>query len=1099
MMSSQEQGIPLRHQPDDVGYRLIELPPDLQHLLESETAPVLTLESSPNSAILRTPDKAYSLRQKNTSNAVIILSSNTSSADGQSSLAAISTIHETVELDPYHEKDVSSAGNVKHTDITKAQFGTDPTWPPSYRLECDSSSSLTSLSDEEFEDVPLAKRQKLEDSSDDDDVEFEDVVAPVAPAPDVPVTSGDLELTLNRDTRISLTNQFADKRGPTKRERMVRNATHCIHVMCLLWHNAVRNSWLCDAEAQAIMISHLPPKLWDEVERWRQNSGLVKLPQRAPTASGKGKSKAKAKRPNERPARDWGSSADRLEEGMVDMSHGDPLFRLMQCLVPWWKQRFSVRRPGLRKWGYMALDRLDRLTKAHKAEEYDPERFGERVATLADFRRSAQECQGSRDVGAQLFTCLLRGLGIEARLVASLQPLGFGWNKLEEAEPEKSTDGVKSEENDVKLPVTKARKKTTAKATKNAPQSKVKSQEAKRPRPSRASKASNASLDVNSDELELEYQDTDDESVVELQVTPRKAQSSTKQFDQDLDYPHYWTEVLSPVTRKYLPVDALVKKVVGTNRDLIESLEPRGGKAEKARQIMAYVVGYSSDGTAKDVTVRYLKKQMFPGRTKGARMPPEKVPIYNRHGKVKRYELFDWFKSAMSGYRRGDRKHPLTEDDDAEDGTDLKPAKPEKKEIKEGEETLQYYKQSKEFALERHLKREEALRPGAVAVKIFKNKAKGGKIEEEPVYSRKDILNVKSAETWHKQGRAPLPGERPLKKVPYRAATLNRRREILEAEAATGEKVLQGLYSFEQTDWIIPPPIKDGVIPKNEYGQVKWSTPLLITTLILMMSRNIDLFVEHMCPRGAVHVPFRGAIRVCKRLQIDYAEAVVDFEFGHRMAVPVIQGVVVAEEYHDQVMEELAKDEVEKKRKEDEKRRKTALGQWRKFLMGMRIVERIRQEYGHIDENVSVFGHNKGATIHKPTSKLEDEEMAGGFLPEGYEEDEEQEQAAHQTSSFFPVVDEDDPGGDGDLIMENHQAETLSRDERNSQSPQRQVDNSTRSKAKAKAKPKAKEKPAVRRQPARGRATRARRQTFSEQEEDDEDDDDAWQGESDDD
>jgi sister chromatid cohesion protein DCC1 len=115
-MASQDQGIPLRHQPDDVGYRLIELPPDLEHLLESDTAPVLTLESSATSAILRTPDKAYSFRQKNTSNALILLSAvpSSESEPGQS-LTAISTIHETVELDPYHERDASTAGSARTT------------------------------------------------------------------------------------------------------------------------------------------------------------------------------------------------------------------------------------------------------------------------------------------------------------------------------------------------------------------------------------------------------------------------------------------------------------------------------------------------------------------------------------------------------------------------------------------------------------------------------------------------------------------------------------------------------------------------------------------------------------------------------------------------------------------------------------------------------------------------------------------------------------------------------------------------------------------------------------------------------------------------
>ncbi|KAG5980610.1 hypothetical protein E4U55_003835 [Claviceps digitariae] len=888
-------------------------------------------------------------------------------------------------------------------------------------LEADdeSTSSLTSLSDEDFEDVPLTKRRKVgakksseEDDDDDDDdgedFEFEDVAAPEADS-SVPVVSGDLELTLNKDTRLSLTNVYGDRKGPSKRERKVRNATHCMHVLLLLWHNAVRNSWLCDAQVQATMISHLPPRMWEEVERWRLNSGLVKRPR--PTDAAKGtettrkKNGARGKR-DLRKSRDWNEAAKKLEEGAVDMSHGDPLFRLMQSLTAWWKQRYKINASGLRKWGYMSLERLDKMTRAYKEDFADQDRFGERIADLEEFQRCACVCRGSRDIGAQLFTALLRGLGIEARMVASLQPLGFGWNKLEDAEAE--TD--KSEENASHT----APKRVQSSSNKSPAKRKTKSRRtsaASKPGPKQKGsrpELTGGSLSDEGDTLKTEYPDTDDESIISVDLTPRKDKSTARKYDSDLGYPHYWTEVLSPVTNKYLPVDPIVKNIVATNRELVESFEPRGQKADKARQVISYVVGYSSDGTAKDVTVRYLKRQITPGRTKGVRMPIEKTPIYSRNGKVKRYEEFDWFKAAMSGYGRGGRAHPITEVDEEEDSTDLKPAKAEKKVVKEGEETLQFYKESKEFVLERHLKREEALKAGARPVKKFRNKAKRKKAgaedaeeEEEDVYLRSDVVQVKSAETWHKQGRAPLVGEQPLKRVPYRAATLNRRREILETEAATGEKVLQGLYSHEQTDWIIPPPIENGVIPKNEYG-------------------NIDLFAEHMCPQGAVHVPFRGVVKVCKRLKIDYAEAVVDFEFGHRMAVPVIHGVVIAEEHHDEVMAELEKDEAERRRKEDEKRRKAALGMWRKFIMGLRIVERIRQDYGEVDESVSVFGHSRvvgstSAAAAAPAAAAadhDDKEMAGGFLPEGYEE--EGEDGPNHASSFFPVGDEEGEGDEDD-------------------------------------------------------------------------------------
>jgi xeroderma pigmentosum group C-complementing protein len=873
----------------------------------------------------------------------------------------------------------------------------------------DDSSSLTSLSDGDFEDVPAVKRRKPdsspskadvqrsdeEDDDDDDELEFEDVHNYHMDVSNAPGPSGDLQLTLITDNRVDLTNPFARK-GPSKLERKLRVSTHCMHIQFLMWHNAVRNLWLCDPELQGLLISHVPPSLWDEIERWRRNSGLEvpkEPPKKTPATKHSGKAKAMggarggARGGVTEPSRDWGNAAERLERGAVDLSHGDPLFRLMKALSAWWKKRFRVTAPGIRKWGYMSLQRLDKVIKGWKEAPDDSGLFGERIESLENFRECAQECAGSRDVGAQLYTAMLRGLGLDARMVASLQPLGFGWNKLEDAEPEREGSSIKT---------------TPIKASASDSSANITSKPAQRKK-SVSTRTRGKVEPPGSDEgesFELLAEDSDNESVVEVpETTPKK----TWTYDKDLDFPHYWTEVLSPVTSKYLSVDPLVKSIVATNRELVEAFEPRGAKADKARQVMAYLVGFSQDGTAKDVTVRYLKKQLFPGRTKGVRMPIEKIPVHNRKGKIARYEQFDWFRAVMRGYERGTKDRPITETDELEQSTDLKPAQPAKKEMKEGEETLQYYKQSKEFVLERHLKREEALLPTAEPVRMFKIKVKGTEGIEEPVYSRKDVVQVKSAETWHKQGRAPLPGQDPLKTAPYRAATTNRRREIAEAEARSGQKVLQGLYSFDQTDWIIPPPIKNGIIPKNDYG-------------------NIDLFAEHMCPEGAVHVPYRGCKAVCKRLGIDYAEAVVDFEFGNRMAVPVIQGVVIAVEYHDQVMEELAKDEAERSRKEDEKRRKKALGTWRKFLMGLRIVERVQRD--HRDEqNLLRDAADDPGNTENPDP--EDEDLGGGFLPGGFDMEEDTGTGSHRMSGFFAVAGED--GTDDEDVLEVDHGEASNR------------------------------------------------------------------------
>ncbi len=141
----------------------------------------------------------------------------------------------------------------------------------------DDESSLSSLSDDQFEDVPNAKRQEIDEDS-DEDMEFEDVETYAAPGPSAPAPSGDLELTLTKNPRISLTNPYGTKKGPSKIERLVRVATHQAHVMFLMWHNALRNSWLCDKELQELLVKQLPPTIEQQVEKWRRDSGLPSKP-----------------------------------------------------------------------------------------------------------------------------------------------------------------------------------------------------------------------------------------------------------------------------------------------------------------------------------------------------------------------------------------------------------------------------------------------------------------------------------------------------------------------------------------------------------------------------------------------------------------------------------------------------------------------------------------------------------------------------------------------------------------------------------------------------------------------------------------------------
>lgn len=346
---------------------------------------------------------------------------------------------------------------------------------------------------------------------------------------------------------------------------------------------------------------------------------------------------------------------------------------------------------------------------------------------------------------------MIRGLGIEARLVASLQPVGFGWAKNEEASDKRrqapqvpkmdDADEVLdlSEESD--SPIKPPARKSPEKLGKNVDGD-------HRPRGVRRTP-----MDLLEDSVgdgEEGIQSDDDASIIDITPsTPRKR--ANMKYDRDMPYPTYWTEVISPITREIIPVDPMIlTPAVATNPEHLAQFESRGAKVDKAKQVFGYIMAYSTDGTAKDVTTRYLKRHMWPGRTKGVRIPVEKVPVYNRRGKIKHYEDYDWFKSVVSGYSRTADMRTVA--DEIEEAKDLKAVKPEKKESKASEDTLQGFKNSAEYVLERHLRREEALRPGSKPVKTFST-GKGDKAKEEPVYRRNDVEICRTGESWHKEGR----------------------------------------------------------------------------------------------------------------------------------------------------------------------------------------------------------------------------------------------------------------------------------------------------------------------------------------------------------
>ena len=851
----------------------------------------------------------------------------------------------------------------------------------------DDDNSLSSVDTDVFEDVlPVVAPSPSNSRSDEEnDIAWEDAISPNHPSLASRCTAhetSDLEITLNDGSaHKSETITSNSKKAPSKIEREIRLSVHCMHVQCLLFHNLVRNGWACDGKAQEILVSQVPPSVSTQWKKWQQASGLSPV---STSSQGKRNSGVAVKAVHKRRGqREWNKPALEQQNGNADESHSDPSIRFLKVLAAYWRKRFVVNASGLRKQGYKPLHVLEKELASWKRKASKARSDGEVVGDLDTFRERAQSCEGSRDLSSQLFLTLTRGLGFEARLVASLQPLGYGWATSENATGKdiesRSEDTTAEQNSDQSQPGESVHPESASNSPHIAPSSSSKKAQAERPRKSLLNgrnKHKPINIDKSSEEsptvdesVDSSEPDADSDSIVDITPQFPNPRRRTK-HDRDMPSPSYWVEVISPTTNQVYPVDPLsLSHPVATKYEHFGQFEPRGLRADKAKQVFAYVVSYSKDGTAKEVTTRYLKRRTWPGRTKGVRLPVQKVPVFDRKGKVKRYEHYDWFKRVMSCYERP--HHSRTTVDDIEDAKDLEPAKQATKRTGVSEDSLQAYKSSSTFVLERHLRREEALRPNAEPVRMFKS-GKGEKQKDEPVFLREDVEICRTAESWHKEGRGVKVDEVPMKSVPVRAVTVNRKREVEEAQREGGGKLMQGMYAKHQTDWIIPPPIRDGIIPKNAYG-------------------NMDCFVPSMVPQGAVHVPLRQTVKICRRLEIDFAEAVTGFEFGHRIAVPVISGVVVAECNGKAVISEWDKDEEERRIKESGKRERQALAMWRKLLLGLRVLQRVDEEYGEqalatardevnpfVNQRKAGRKRNDSESISHSQSSVEDTALSGG-------------------------------------------------------------------------------------------------------------------------
>ncbi|XP_021344042.1 DNA repair protein complementing XP-C cells-like [Mizuhopecten yessoensis] len=134
------------------------------------------------------------------------------------------------------------------------------------------------------------------------------------------------------------------------------------------------------------------------------------------------------------------------------------------------------------------------------------------------------------------------------------------------------------------------------------------------------------------------------------------------------------------------------------------------------------------------------------------------------------------------------------------------------------------------------------------------------------------------------------------------------------------------LFGHWQTEDYIPPPAVDGKVPRNEYG-------------------NVELFKESMLPGGTVHLKVPGLNKVAKKLGIDCVPAMMGWDTHCGFSHPILEGFVVCEEHKDILLAAWDEDQEIQRQKEAEKKEKRVIANWKLLTKGLLIKEKLKRRF----------------------------------------------------------------------------------------------------------------------------------------------------------
>ncbi|XP_071915428.1 DNA repair protein RAD4-like isoform X1 [Coffea arabica] len=276
----------------------------------------------------------------------------------------------------------------------------------------------------------------------------------------------------------------------------------------------------------------------------------------------------------------------------------------------------------------------------------------------------------------------------------------------------------------------------------------------------------------------------------------------------------------------------------------------------------------------------------------------------------------------------------------------------------------QAYRNHQLYAIERWLNKYQILHPKGPIL---------GFCSGHPVYPRTCVQTLHTKERWMREGLQVKADELPAK-------TLKRSPKQSKEQAGEDDEIGEGdhlaLYGKWQTEPLCLPHAVGGIVPKVKMLS---SGRGLIQSSYLNERGQVDVWSEKCLPPGTIHLRLPRVTLVAKRLEIDFAPAMVGFEFRNGRSVPVFEGIVVCAEFKDAILE--AYEEEEERRVAEEKRRNEAqaLSRWYQLLSSIITRQRLNNCYGNgTSQEASVGIQKPDDTLSAEAGCKEDSRKSGG-------------------------------------------------------------------------------------------------------------------------